>query len=245
MLISVEGQDGVGKSIVVEYLSKNLNIPSVKRPIDKLLLLDDEHSQKITEKIHSEYSSDIQAMYYLMGYLSVLEDSKKTDLLLDRGFLSTYYFSCNNNNNFLFDMFAYKFGLPDITIVLHASVQERINRIRGRNPYDVDLNKKRLYIDGYNKFFEALSKYNVPYLLISNENLSIDQTCNLVFSLLKLIIEDNNNLEKLKNIFSIDNLSTLEKYSYDEIMNLVNEIISKKKIKELKKEKNKNEKNSY
>ena len=130
MLISVEGLDGVGKSTISKALSSSLNIPIAEKPIKKLLYLSDEQSKKITEKIYGSYSSNIQAMYYLMGYLSVLEDSKKFDLLMDRGFLSTYYFSYNVENSSLFDMFVQNYGLPDITIVLYATVESRIKRIQ-------------------------------------------------------------------------------------------------------------------
>ena len=36
--------------------------------------------------------------------------------------------------------------------------------------------KKRLYVDGYDKYFEVLKEYNMPYLLINNENLSLEET---------------------------------------------------------------------
>ena len=34
--------------------------------------------------------------------------------------------------------------------------------------------KKRLCFDGYDKYFEALTKYNMLYLLINNENLLLE-----------------------------------------------------------------------
>ena len=36
--------------------------------------------------------------------------------------------------------------------------------------------KKRLYVDGYDKYFEALTKYNMPYLLINDENFLLEET---------------------------------------------------------------------
>ena len=36
--------------------------------------------------------------------------------------------------------------------------------------------KKRLCFDGYDKYFEALTEYNMPYLLINNENLLLEET---------------------------------------------------------------------
>lgn len=249
MLISVEGLDGVGKSTVLKNISQALNMPVVEKPIRKLLLLDNEQSRKITENIYNSYSSNIQAMYYLMGYLSALEDSKKNNLLLDRGFLSTYYFSYNDENSSLFDMFAYNYGLPDITIVLYASVSERIKRIKNRSLLDSDLKKKRLYIDGYDKYFEAIKKYNIPYLLINNEKLPINETTNLILILLKSIIEKGENLEILGSLFSIENLSIMNQYSFQEIAKLVsnklNGNVSNDKTRVLRKRSDKNETNNY
>ena len=60
--------DGVGKSTITKRVSKTLDIPLVEKPIDRLLCLDKEHSNIITEKIYSDYSSNVQGMYYLLGY---------------------------------------------------------------------------------------------------------------------------------------------------------------------------------
>lgn len=249
MLISVEGLDGVGKSTITNYLSSSLNMPIAEKPIKKLLYLDDEQSKRITEKIYSCYSSNIQAMYYLMGYLTVLEDSKKYDILMDRGFLSTYYFSYNKETSALFDMFVMNYGVPDLTIVLYASVEERIKRIKNRNTSDDDLKKKRLYVDGYDKYFEALKKYNMPYLLINNESLSLEETSFLVLNLLELVIKKRENLEILKDLFSIENLFLNNYNSYQEITELIssriNDNVSINKTKVLRKRSDNNETNNY
>ena len=100
----------------------------------------------------------------------------KNDILMYRWFLSTYYLSYNKENSVLFDMFATNYGVWDLTIVLYASVEKRINIIKNRNILDDHLKKKILYVDGYDKYFEALTKYNMPYLLINNENLSLEET---------------------------------------------------------------------
>ena len=59
-------------------------------------------------------------------------------------------------------MFATNYGVSDLTIVLYASVQKRINIIKNRNILDDHLKKKILCVDGYEKYFEALTEYNMP-----------------------------------------------------------------------------------
>ena len=61
-------------------------------------------------------------------------------------------------------MFATNYGVSDLTIVLYASVEKCINIIKNRNIPDDYLKKKRLYVDSYDKYFEALTKYNMSYL---------------------------------------------------------------------------------
>ena len=236
MLISIEGMDGVGKSTITKRVSKALDIPLVEKPIDRLLCLDKEHSNIITEKIYSDYSSNVQGMYYLLGYLSALEDSKKEDIIRDRSFLSTYYFSYNEENAPLFDIIANYYGLPDLTIILYASIDERIKRIKKRNSSDVDLNKKRLCIDDYTKFFEGIKKYNMPYLVINNEKLQAEDTALLVSTIVKLIIENKENLDNLKSIFSIENMKSISDLSIEDMIELIKNNVSNNRIKVLKRE---------
>ena len=100
----------------------------------------------------------------------------KNDILMYRWFLSIYYYSYNKENSALFDMFATNYEVSDLTIVLYASVEKRINVIKNRNILDDYLKKKILYVDSYDKYFEALTKYNMAYLLINNKNLLLEET---------------------------------------------------------------------
>ena len=90
MLISIEGLDGVGKSTLTSVLSSELKMPIISKPIKSLLELTPDQSKNITNKIYGNYSKNLQAMYYLLGYLSALEDGKNGSYILDRGFISTY-----------------------------------------------------------------------------------------------------------------------------------------------------------
>lgn len=134
-------------------------------------------------------------------------------------------------------------------MVKYASVEERIKRIRNRNISDDDLKKKRLYIDGYDKYFEAIKKYNMPYLLINNEKLSLEETSSLVLYLLELVIMKKENLSILSELFSIESLSLNNQHSFQKITelisNMINSNVSNSKTKVLRKGSDNNETNNY
>ena len=218
MLIVIEGLDGVGKSSVVDHISTTYNIPVISKPLNKLLELTKEQSGSIKERIHKDYSPNVQAMYYLMGHLSALEDGHKQDSILDRGFLSTYYFSSNEHNMNLFDTFASTFTPPDITIVLYASIEERVRRIQNRDQNDQDLQKKRIYQDGYQKYFEALRKYDIPHLVIPTDNLNEQQVKQLVQRLIELWPTKKGRLQELFNVNNFHQLTNLTQEEIDELL---------------------------
>lgn len=223
MLISVEGLDGVGKSSLVDRISKELQMSIIAKPIKSILELNSSQANKIKEKIYSKYSSNVQALYYLLGYLSALEDGKKHDYIFDRGFLSTYYFSYCNENSHLFDFFANEYGFPDLTILLYASIEKRIKRIQMRDNQDKDLQKSRIYVHNYEKMFEAINKYNIPHIAINTENLTQKETCDLILEILNLWKLDGEKRNYILNNYSIYNLSENEKLSYqDQIESLIN-----------------------
>jgi len=205
MIICVEGLDGVGKSSLVNNLSESLGFRVISKPIDKLLLHDSSTSRSVMESIYS-YSTNIQAMYYLMGNLSALEDGNKESIILDRGFLSTYYFSCHEENKDLFDFFASHYRFPDITILLYASIEERVKRIQKRDSKDQDLSKKRIYKDGYDKIFEAIRKYNIPHIAINTENLSEIETSKKAIEILRDYMSNEENRSKILEEYSIDKI---------------------------------------
>ena len=89
----------------------------------------------------------------------------------------------------------------------------------------------------------------MPYLLINNENLSIEETSCLVLNLLNLVLDNKDNFDVLKEIFSIENLSGIEMYSFKEITELISDKIngnvSKEKTKVLRKRSDNDETNNY
>ncbi|MDD4282713.1 MAG: AAA family ATPase [Bacilli bacterium] len=217
MLICFEGLDGVGKSTIAREISQILDLRLVERPIKSLLDIGEEQSGTITERLYSSYSSNLQAMYYLMGYLSALEDSKREDIIFDRGLLSTYYFSFNDMNSFLFDALVNNCGSPDLTIILYASIEERLRRIRARDSSDKDLDKRRLYVDGYIKYFEGVERYKLSHYLINTENLNKDEVLVLCQRLVRAYLKGNPKNQDIQELLSIKNIDNLSKMSYDDL----------------------------
>lgn len=229
MLICFEGLDGVGKSIIAKELSLKAGLDFVEKPINKLLELGQQQSDKVVDKLYDDYSCNMQAMHYLYGYLSVLEDSKKKDIILDRGFLSTYYFSFTEENKMLFDFFINTYGKPDLTIILYASIEERLKRIRRRDALDVDLQKKRLYEDGYVKYFDGIKRYQAPHLLISTENMSQDQVLEICHKILVQFQNDQNSIDELKKYLAITNFDLIKNLKYDDFNILIDKSLEENK----------------
>ena len=225
MIISIEGLDGVGKSTLASSLSKEFKMPVISKPIKSLLEFTSDESKNITNKIYKNYSKNLQAMYYLLGYLSALEDGKKESYILDRGFISTYYFSCDEENIKLFDFFASNYGFPELTILLYASIDERIKRITNRNSIDEDLMRERIYKDSYDKYFEAIRRYNISHIAINTEKMSESEVTSIVLNALKIYI--NNDKEFITNLFNINNLQSPDKHIYQELNKKMLEKIKK------------------
>lgn len=234
MIISVEGLDGVGKSTLTSILSSELKMPIISKPIKSLLELTPDQSKNITNKIYESYSKNLQAMYYLLGYLSALEDGKNGSYILDRGFISTYYFSCNEENIELFDFFALNYGFPELTILLYASIEERIKRITNRSSLDKDLMKTRIYKDDYTKHFEAIRRYNIPYITINTEKMNELEVVNIVLNAIRLWKNGDDDRKFVMNLFSIDNLQSSNNLTYQE---LCEKMLEKVKVKNLERRK--------
>lgn len=235
MIISVEGLDGVGKSSLTASLSDTLKMPVITKPIKSLLELTPEQSNNITKKIYSVHSKNLQAMYYLFGYLSALEMGKNDNYILDRGFISTYYSSCSKENINLFDFFANNYGFPELTILLYASIDERIKRIVGRNNSDNDLKKIRIYKDNYDKHFEAIRRYNIPHIAINTENLSELEVTSITLDAIKLWLKDGAMQEFVMNLFNIDNLQSYNNLTYQELKEKINNNSQMQKLERRKK----------
>ncbi len=135
--------------------------------------------------------------------------------------LSTYYFSYDENSQILFDGIINGCGIPDLSIILYASAEERIKRIFLRDRNDSDLAKKRVYENGYEKFFEAIKRYGLNYLVVNTDKLNQHETIYICEKIIELFTKNILDLKEMQEIFSIDKMYNQEMMDSFEIMNFI------------------------
>ena len=66
-------------------------------------------------------------------------------------------------------------GVPDLTIVLTASIQSRMERLYKRNPNDYDLADMEKHVKGDDKMINFLREFNIPFVEVNTDNKNVDE----------------------------------------------------------------------
>jgi len=196
MEIIIEGMDGVGKTTVAKKLCERHNFKYVDRPLQHLFGVgelgtkDDIDFQNRLNQIFKE-DNKIQAWITGLGDIYNSIKHKGEDVIIDRGVISNYFWNGDEENELIFKAINDLIGFPDTTIVLYASLETRINRIKKRNIDDKDLNDSDVYkADGYKKMAQFIKKYNIPYVFINTENKNPDEVVREIESKVKFKKKD-------------------------------------------------------
>lgn len=185
MLVAIEGMDGVGKTSVAKSIEKDFNYKYVKDPLKELLEIDEEHLRKISDKIFNYDDVKIKAWFLGLGDIYALENNKNKNIVMDRHILLNYFWNGNDESEEIFKTQVKLFGKPDLTIVLYASPETRMQRISKRNPNDPDLQKDNMKVYGYDKLENFLKKYGYNYIVVNTEELTLEQTIEKCKSIIK------------------------------------------------------------
>ena len=59
--------------------------------------------------------------------------------------------------------------------MLYATSETRYKRLYKRNPHDIDLLDPTVFEDGTDKMVKFLEKYNMKYVIVDTNNMSIDE----------------------------------------------------------------------
>lgn len=194
MKIVIEGMDGAGKSTVAKELARRLNI----KYVDNLLLgyLSEEgFTQAETAVIRRAIDicsdneiSTVRAWFYGFANMFNLTHYKDADLVIDRHFLTNYYYNGDENSRKVYEVMQDLVGKPDIVILLRATEKTRITRISNRNQNDKDLKSELRMSYGYDKMEEGARLLELNYKIVDTDDKDIEQ---VVEEILQIIKEDS------------------------------------------------------
>ena len=203
MLIAVEGMDGVGKTEVSKYICEKFGFKFIDKPLHYFYGNGESDGysnlSKFAQGIYDIKDNVIKSWYIALGNIYAVRMFQNEDVVLDRHFVSNYYWNGGLDSDPVFKTMIDICGKPDLTILLYATTKTRMERIMHRNINDADLFDPEKKDDGYKKMIQFLEKFNLPYVLINTENVSLDdvktQVENEVLKLKqsKVLVKENEN----------------------------------------------------
>lgn len=173
MKIAIEGMDGVGKTTLAKELCEKYNFKYIERPIKEMFGLERgtkeyEHIDMRENEIYD--SNNLKLRAWLTGMGNIYALMQEGDYILDRSYLSNYFWAGNKETERIFETMIDLVGTPDLTVILFASTETRLNRISKRNGKDRDLGDLEVAQFGYDKMSYFVRKFKIPYVAINTEN---------------------------------------------------------------------------
>lgn len=184
MMIAVEGMDGVGKTEISKHICDNHGFTFIEKPLH--YFYNDGAEQKYADLMKAAnrmYDIDdnvLKSWYIALGNIYVARMFKDEDIVIDRHLVSNYYWNGSIDSDPVFRALIETSGTPDLTILLYATPKTRMERIAKRDKNDPDLDDPEKKDDGYNKMISFLEKFNLPYLVIDTENITLDEVKGIV-----------------------------------------------------------------
>ena len=178
MKIAIEGMDGVGKSTIAKELAKRNEFTYIGDAIHKVFDATDKESEyyKIFKRrenqLFFESGNDIlRAWLCSLGNIYTATQVKDKNIVVDRHILSNFQQNGTRENIEIYKTLLSLIGVPDMSVILYASPEVRLQRIYTRNKNDRDLQDEAIKAEGMIKFAE---KFNMPHIVIDTEEKSID-----------------------------------------------------------------------
>lgn len=177
MKVAIEGLDGSGKTTVACALCERLKFKYVDKPFNFMyekLSLTDKQKKDIEWRLYETNDDTLISLYYSIGILYACRGIDDRDIIFDRHFASNYYWHGNEENKYLHKKLIEWGGKPDLTIVLLATTENRISRLKSRNRDDEDLDNSDMYIDHYDKLISFLSENNFEFVTVDTNDKKVD-----------------------------------------------------------------------
>lgn len=184
MMIAVEGMDGVGKTEISKHICDNHGFTFIEKPLHYFYNDGAEQKyadlMKVANRMYDIDDNVLKSWYIALGNIYVARMFKDEDIVIDRHLVSNYYWNGSIDSDPVFRALIETSGTPDLTILLYATSKTRMERIAKRDKNDPDLDDPEKKDDGYNKMISFLEKFNLPYLVIDTENITLDEVKGIV-----------------------------------------------------------------
>lgn len=188
MFLAIEGVDGVGKTTTAKAMAKRLECVFVEKPFRLLLdgACETEAYYRISGNVN-QCSNNVRAWFYGTGMLCLSERYNKESIVVDRYFLSNFAWNGSSDNMNIFDALYQQVRIPDLTVVLTASDETVFNRLRNRNKNDLDFANINMNYIRTKNMLRCLSRYDIPNMIISTDELTTDQICDRIGERIKTL----------------------------------------------------------
>ena len=111
---------------------------------------------------------------FLRKYIYTATQVEEKDIIIDRHILSNFQQNGTKENVKMYQTLVELIGMPDMSVILYASPEVRLNRIYRRNKEDKDLKDSSISVDEYGRMIKFAKKFNMPYIIIDTEEKSIE-----------------------------------------------------------------------
>ena len=191
MKIAIEGMDGSGKTTIGKEIAKHYNLTYIDKPLHYFFEDSEENGYSdlmaVANRVYKIKDSVIRAWFIGMG--NILCFRKFDNFIVDRHFVSNYFWNGDSNSDMVFKSMIDIVGKPDITIILYASPETRRQRMILRDKNDKDLNDSDKFQNGYDKMLYFLNRFTLPYIWIDTENKSVDEILNEIYAEIDKMLE--------------------------------------------------------
>lgn len=186
--ISIEGMDGVGKTTTCKLLAQRLNYVFVEKPLHYLFDKNDDTFDeyiRIRNQVNLSENRTFTSLFYGLGSIYMYERFKNYNIVTDRHFASNYAWSGSSDNNDVYDLLIKKLGVPKLTVILYASSEEIVKRLKNRNKNDSDIAKAKKSEEIYSRMISFCKSYNMPFIFIDSSNISPEGVVDKIVGALK------------------------------------------------------------
>lgn len=197
MKIAIEGMDGVGKTTIAKKIAEDNGLMYIDKPLHYFFEDNAENGyadlMKMANRLYDVDDPVIRSWFFGLGNLVCFRKFKDQGFVVDRHFVSNYFWNGSDESHRVYESMINIIGVPDLTILLYATPETRLERLIKRDPNDKDITDPEKKVDGYDKMLKFVELFKLPYLFINTEDKTIDEIVNEInIELDKLCVSVNN-----------------------------------------------------